>query len=113
METHHQFTFDKDSLTFVHVLSYEGEAILPRRVVFVLDRSGSMGTTKWEKAVSATKGAIDDLKPGIDRMNIILFDNTMNAYDSSMVPVTASVITASKAWIDTFSSGGSTDIHQA
>ena len=65
MDNNHQFLYDSSSLTFMHIFSYEDESVLPRRVIFVLDNSGSMGITKWESAVSATIGAIEQLTTDI------------------------------------------------
>merc|ERR1719420_491903 len=51
---------------------------VPRRVVFVLDRSGSMSGSKWTKAVSATVTALRQLRAGVDRYAAILFNDEIS-----------------------------------
>eukprot|EP01084_Bolivina_argentea_P026000 48339_1 len=81
--------FDNKSNTFCHIISdvisdsiitnEEGNAgknkiFIPRRVMFVIDRSKSMKGAKWKKTIASTITAIKQLKKGYDRFAIILFD---------------------------------------
>ena len=77
----------KKSNTFCHIFSYENnkENIFikstPRRVIFVVDKSGSMyDGNKWNQAINATIGSIKDLDLNNDRMGIILFDSNINKF---------------------------------
>ena len=54
--------FDNNSSTFCHIISNTFDSnpsnegnnnFIPRRVIFVIDKSGSMGGTKWSKTVTA------------------------------------------------------------
>ena len=87
--------FDNKSNTFCHVisnvLSVKDEAnehnnnIVPRRVIFVIDKSGSMGGSKWTRTVSATINGLKQLRNGYDRFNIILFNEMMHMlFDTEM-----------------------------
>ena len=56
----------KGSNTFCHVISNilvelkdSDDIIVPRRVIFVIDKSGSMSGGKWRRTVSATINAFD------------------------------------------------------
>eukprot|EP00484_Ammonia_sp_Unknown_P015947 CAMPEP_0197080930 /NCGR_PEP_ID=MMETSP1384-20130603/214375_1 /TAXON_ID=29189 /ORGANISM="Ammonia sp." /LENGTH=949 /DNA_ID=CAMNT_0042519821 /DNA_START=24 /DNA_END=2874 /DNA_ORIENTATION=+ len=93
--------FDANSNTFCHIISDvlckaniadntdeakqpneggdDGQCtyLIPRCVVFVLDRSGSMHGGKWEKCVSSTIMAIKQLRAGIDKFRVILFDDKL------------------------------------
>eukprot|EP01084_Bolivina_argentea_P269187 457428_1 len=88
--------FDEKSNTFCHIISdvinyakeqnmateIEGgssdamdvkkSCLIPRRVCFVIDRSGSMSGSKWDCTVKATITALKKLRHGIDRFRIIL-----------------------------------------
>jgi len=49
---------------------------IPQRVIFVIDKSGSMGGGKWRRSASATINGLKQLRKGFDRFNVILFDNS-------------------------------------
>eukprot|EP01084_Bolivina_argentea_P046617 85840_1 len=86
--------FDNKSNVFCHIISdiitdsvimniNEGQndintcTFIPRRVMFVIDRSWSMNGFKWDKTISSTIMAIKQLQKGFDRFGIILFDNNI------------------------------------
>ena len=46
--------------------------------MFVIDKSGSMGGSKWIKTVSVTIIALQKLQDGYDKFNIILFNNDVH-----------------------------------
>ena len=77
-ESHQSYAlFDNKSNTFVHVLSnpFTENGVIPRRVIFVIDKSGSMAGSKWRRTVSATVKGLQNLNKGYDRFNVILFDS--------------------------------------
>ena len=54
------------------------DSIVPRRVIFVIDKSGSMSGGKWRRTVSATINALNQLRKGFDRFNVILFNSDVS-----------------------------------
>ena len=77
---------NNNELVFLHTFSYENnnniENALPRRLMIVLDRSGSMAIqNKWQNAVSATIEGIKRLNGEIkhDRLGIVLFDHSVSS----------------------------------
>eukprot|EP01083_Nonionella_stella_P213516 770060_1 len=98
------FLFDRKTHAFCHIISDlitdsrimdEGQSDvikdniniqIPRRVVFVLDRSGSMKGTKWDQTVSSSTTALKQLK-SFDRVNVMLFDHDIELlWTSSLAP---------------------------
>eukprot|EP01083_Nonionella_stella_P140367 430318_1 len=98
------FLFDRKTHAFCHIISDlitdsrimdEGQSDvikdniniqIPRRVVFVLDRSGSMKGTKWDQTVSSSITALKQLK-SFDRVNVMLFDHDIELlWVSSFAP---------------------------
>ncbi len=53
---------------------YNNEYIIPRRVIFVVDRSGSMNKIKWNKTILSLCYALKQLKYEYDKFGILLFD---------------------------------------
>eukprot|EP01084_Bolivina_argentea_P076674 138986_1 len=51
--------------------------LIPRRVVIVIDRSGSMGGIKWNKTILSTNTTLKQLRIGYDRYCIILCGNKL------------------------------------
>ena len=76
--------FDNKSGSFCHIicdmLSNDNayDYIIPRRVIFVIDKSGSMQGLKWINTVSTTINALKQLRQGYDRFNVILFDHDID-----------------------------------
>ena len=85
--------FDRKSNTFCHIISNilkdndkereQSITSIPRRVIFVIDKSGSMQGSKWNKTVSATINVLNKLKNGYDRFNIILFSSDIDILSGS------------------------------
>jgi Mg-chelatase subunit ChlD len=77
------------------VASFYGLPLDSGRVAFVIDRSGSMSAldqsdrSRLETAVSETLGAVGRLEAR-DRVNVILFDNLVRAWQKRLVPLTPS-----------------------
>jgi len=84
-EANGSICYDGESNTFRHVISahdilsdckYEAKQIvIPRRIVFVIDKSDSMRGDKWSQMVSCTVYALQRLKENYDRFSLILFDH--------------------------------------
>eukprot|EP01083_Nonionella_stella_P318873 1167688_1 len=79
---YNEMVIDTKSNTFLHRLGFDKEQqkILPRRVVFVLDKSGSMWPI-WKEAQSAISGAINKLSHELDRFGVVLFDSDVERWD--------------------------------
>ncbi len=86
------------------------DVILPKDVILVLDRSGSMEGEKFEQARQALQYILDHLNPE-DRFNIIAFSTGMDSYARQLRP--ADEANEAAAWVDSLIAGGSTDINRA
>lgn len=63
-------------------------AVLPRDVVFVLDRSGSMGGNKIVEARESLRAVLATLGPA-DHFDIVTFDDHVDAFHGRLVPASA------------------------
>lgn len=83
---------------------------VPKDVLLVLDRSGSMDGEKFRQAQQALGYILSNLNPE-DRFNIITFSTGVEMYARSMRPA----VDANEAisWVNRLSAQGSTDINRA
>lgn len=84
----------------------------PRRVVFTLDRSGSMQgvpLAQAGKALEACLGVLSD----VDRFNIIAFDDQVKSFRPKMVEATRSNLDQARGFLDAIESGGGTELAKA
>lgn len=88
---------------------YEARA-LPKDVLLVLDRSGSMDGEKFMQAQEALRYILRNLNDS-DRFNIVTFSTGVETYGRNLRP--ASEINEALAWVDQLSAAGSTDINRA
>jgi Ca-activated chloride channel family protein len=86
------------------------DQVIPKDLVLVLDRSGSMDGEKFQQAQQATHYILDNLNLG-DRFNIITFSTGIQTYASGLRPASEAV--EARAWLDQLSAEGSTDINRA
>ena len=87
----------------------DGEADEPRRVVFVLDRSGSMGGAPIEqarKAVVACLGALG----AEDTFGIVVFDDTIEAFGSGLVKATGGNREKARRFLEGVDARGGTEL---
>jgi len=90
------------------------EQLIPRRVVFVIDRSGSMSGEKWTKSVAATMTALQQLRAGHDRYAVMLFDHQISVLSSQqMRACTAENVAESMSHLQQEGPGGATNINDA
>ncbi|KNC53562.1 von Willebrand factor type A domain-containing protein [Thecamonas trahens ATCC 50062] len=80
-----------------------------RNIVFVVDRSGSMGGSPMRSALEAVRSGLDSLTP-YDMFNIIAFDSELAVHSQAMVAATPESCEAAKAWLNTVDARGLTDI---
>ncbi len=86
------------------------EAIIPKDVILVLDRSGSMDGEKFTQAQEALRYVLQHLNPD-DRFNIITFSTGIEMYAEGLRP--ASEANEALPWVNSLWAEGSTDINRA
>jgi Ca-activated chloride channel family protein len=84
----------------------------PRRVCFVLDRSGSMGGTVMEQAQRATLACLAALSPE-DEFNIIRFDNQCESMASSPMKATQDNRVKAQQFVHDATARGGTEMLRA
>jgi Ca-activated chloride channel family protein len=86
------------------------DQVIPKDLILVLDRSGSMDGEKFQQAQQATRYILENLNQG-DRFNIITFSTGIQMYASGLRP--ASETAEARSWLDSLRAEGSTDINRA
>jgi Ca-activated chloride channel homolog len=85
---------------------------LPKTVIFVVDRSGSMSGEKIEQAKNAAKFVLNNLREG-DLFDIVAYDSEISTFRPELEKFNADTRTAATGFINGLYAGGSTDIHGA
>ncbi|MBL9147995.1 MAG: VWA domain-containing protein [Phycisphaerae bacterium] len=88
------------------------ENALPRDLVLVLDRSGSMSGAPLEQAKAATLRIIDGLRDG-ERVNVIDFSNGVSRFADAPVALDATTRARLAAHVAALAPSGGTNIHDA
>lgn len=83
---------------------------LPKDIVLVLDRSGSMEGEKFRQAQAALRFILEHLNPG-DRFNLLAFSTATQPFSQGLSQINA--IPQALQWVDSLSAQGSTDINRA
>lgn len=86
------------------------DQVIPKDLIMVLDRSGSMDGEKFQQAQQATRYILDNLNRE-DRFNLITFSTGVQMYASGLRP--ASEAAEARSWLDGLRAEGSTDINRA
>ncbi|MGB2982695.1 MAG: VIT domain-containing protein, partial [Candidatus Bipolaricaulia bacterium] len=87
-------------------------APLPKDLVFVLDRSGSMSGEKIEQAKEALRFILENLNPD-DRFAVVAFSDYVEAYQTGLEPVSPGAVGSAIAWSSRLDATGGTDIDEA
>ncbi len=96
-------------LTLVPPVAPPPDAVLPREVLFVLDRSGSMAGAAMEQAKLALHGCLRALNPG-DTFNIIAFDHQVEPFTATPQPFTQAAIDRADSFVAALYGRGGTEI---
>jgi len=99
------------ALTLVPDLLGAGQTRRPASsdVVFVMDRSGSMGGSSMAEARTALRLCLRQLREG-DQFNILAFDDTIETFASTMVPFTQATLQRADTWLATVDARGGTEL---
>ena len=90
----------------------ESSEVIDKRMIFVIDRSGSMSGEKIVQAREALKFCVHNLNDG-DLFNIIDFDDQITSFKSSPVAVESNAISEALKYIETLNARGGTNINDA
>ena len=88
------------------------ESPLPKTVVLVLDRSGSMGWEKMKQAVEALRFVLERLTEE-DAFNIVDFSGSAKLYKPEIESVTPESRKAALEYVSSLRAGGSTNLGEA
>lgn len=88
------------------------EKPLPKTVVFVLDRSGSMSGKKIEQLREAMKFVLDNLREG-DLFNIVAYDSDVESFRPELQRFNDTTRRQALAFVESLVAGGSTNIDAA
>jgi Ca-activated chloride channel family protein len=83
--------------------------VAPKDITLVIDHSGSMQGDPMTHALAAADKVLDRLKPG-DRINVLQFDDSVDALYATPQPVTDAVRAEAKAYVAKITSDGGTEI---
>ena len=88
----------------------EDAIAVPKDVILVIDRSGSMEGAKFAQAQDAARFVLERLNPD-DRFSVISFATGLDSFATRLRP--ASEARLAIDWVDRLGAGGGTDIHAA
>uniref|UniRef100_A0A8C6UJY6 Inter-alpha-trypsin inhibitor heavy chain H3 n=1 Tax=Neogobius melanostomus TaxID=47308 RepID=A0A8C6UJY6_9GOBI len=97
---------------FVHFFAPPALPRVPVNVVFVIDRSGSMGGLKMRQTREALLAILDDLHQD-DHFALIIFDHNVSKWKNYLTKASQKNITDAKNFVRNIDHNGSTDIHGA
>eukprot|EP00164_Ancoracysta_twista_P000810 GFYU01001069.1.p1 GENE.GFYU01001069.1~~GFYU01001069.1.p1 ORF type:complete len:971 (-),score=343.10 GFYU01001069.1:157-3069(-) len=97
---------------FLHSFRPEIATSMPKRIVFVLDRSGSMSGKKLEQMKAAFRQIVLQLAEA-DFFNVVIFDSEVETWSTEMVQATEQNRNAAADAIAEIASRGSTNIDGA
>jgi Ca-activated chloride channel family protein len=86
--------------------------VLPKDIVFVIDRSGSMGGEKIEQARDALHFILGQLNDG-DRFSVVAFDHRLSVLASTLLPVEEEALAEARRFVDRLDADGNTDLEGA
>jgi Ca-activated chloride channel family protein len=93
-------------------VSVPKERILPKQVVFVLDRTGSMSGKKIEQARKSLLFCLSRLRPE-DRFDVITFNESPDVLTRTLVPASAENVAKARHFVENIEASGGTNIDEA
>ena len=87
--------------------------LIQRRVMFVIDKSGSMAGSKWNKTRSATIIALQQLRINFDRFGVIFFNDSIQLLSDKIMIANQDNINNCIHKLQNENAGGSTNINDA
>jgi len=107
---------DKEDSYFVLLAQPETRADrtpkIPKTMVFLCDRSGSMSGKKMEQAKAALLFLVRQLEPG-DTFNIVAYDSEVESFRPELQRADPATVQAAISWIEGLNAGGGTNIDGA
>ncbi|XP_039099528.1 inter-alpha-trypsin inhibitor heavy chain H4 [Hyaena hyaena] len=97
---------------FVHYFAPEGLPTIPKNVIFVIDKSGSMFGRKIQQTREALIKILDDLNPR-DQFNLISFSGEATQWKPSLVAASAENVNQARSYVAGIQAQGGTDINEA
>ncbi|XP_029549178.1 inter-alpha-trypsin inhibitor heavy chain H3 [Salmo trutta] len=97
---------------FVHHFAPSDLPRIPKNVVFIIDRSGSMHGRKMEQTREALLKILGDLVED-DHFGLITFDNTVSTWKKELLPANQENLEAAKSFARHIRDRGATDINAA
>ena len=88
------------------------DQVVPKRMIMVFDRSGSMAGEKMDQAREALKFAVQHLNEG-DEFNIVDYSTTVSSFADEVVTITEETRQQVREYIDAIEAMGGTNIHDA
>lgn len=88
-------------------------ALIPRRVIFVIDRSGSMASSKWNKTIDSTIITLKQLRVSYDRYCILFFNDSIDLCSKFLLLANNENIFQSIEYLKSMQPLGSTNINDA
>ncbi|MFO7722542.1 MAG: VWA domain-containing protein, partial [Bacteroidales bacterium] len=85
---------------------------VPKDVIIVIDKSGSMSGQKMEQAKKAAEFIINNLNSE-DRFNLVVYESSINIYQNKMIPSSPEAIRDALSYVNTISASGGTNINDA
>ena len=89
-----------------------GERVVAKRLVLVLDSSGSMSGTKIRQAKEAARFIVNHLGRG-DEFTLVDFDDGVSAFSDELVPATGENVDRALKFIEAIEDSGGTNINEA
>jgi len=88
------------------------EAPVPKHIIFVIDRSGSMSGKKISQVKDAFEYVVNDL-PADDKFNILTFSTSVEQYKPEIIPASSQNKQQAVNFINNIGASGSTNFNQA
>ncbi|XP_032268093.1 inter-alpha-trypsin inhibitor heavy chain H4 [Phoca vitulina] len=97
---------------FVHYFAPKGLPTIPKNVIFVIDKSGSMSGRKIEQTQEALIKILDDLSPN-DQFNLVSFSGEAAQWKPLLVPASAENVNQARSYAASIQTQGGTNINDA